>query len=205
MKNPEKTSSHENRRYYRINDVVMLRYRVIDRSRSLVMDTDHTVSEAGVSSGALLEEIDRELGQSLNAVWQESAAVAQALGLLNRKLSVIAAEALEYEETGAHSYEDAMVNISGCGIAFGVKVFLEKDTRLQLHLILRPSQTTLAIRGTVVGCDKRLTSAKTPYWARVNFDKDPQAQETLIQHVVKKQRTQLSSGVLRESRRPMDA
>lgn len=197
-------ASDEQRRYYRINDVVMLRYRVIESGRPHGGDTDHIATEAGVSSGALLEEIDRELSQSLNAVWQESAAVAQALGLLNRKLSVIAAEALEYEETGAHSYEDAMVNISGCGMAFGVKVLLEKDTRLQLHLILRPSQTTLAIRGTVIGCDKRLSSAKTPYWARINFDKDQQTQEQLIQHVVKKQRTQLSSGALREPRRSLD-
>jgi hypothetical protein len=141
---------------------------------------------------ALLAEIDRELNQAINTVWREDPSTARALGLLNRKISVVAAAALQYEEGDAHSYDSAMVNLSGCGIAFEAREAIAAGTRLRLSVILRPSQVTLSIAGTVVGCEERLDSAAMPFWVRVGFDEDLQAQEQLIQHVVQKQGALLS-------------
>jgi hypothetical protein len=175
----------ERRKYYRINDVVMLRYETLDGD-----DDNPALHESGnleISTGALLAEIDRELNRSINRVWQDDPVVAQALGLLNRKLSVIAAQVLDYAETDAHSYDDAMVSISGCGIAFEARESLAEGTRLRLSVILKPSQITLSIAGTVVSSEERLSSGTMPYWVRVGFDDDEQVQEQLIQHVVQKQ------------------
>lgn len=185
------THSTERRKYYRINDVVLLRYEVIPKSP----DGEHFAEETGgleISTGSLLAELDRELNKSINAVWRENPMVAQTLGLLNRKISVIAAQALEYEEAGVHSYDSSMVNLSGCGIAFEGRHALEPGTRLQLSIILKPSQVTLSIAGTVVSSEDRLSSASMPFWIRVDFDDDLQAQEQLIQHVVQKQGALLS-------------
>lgn len=176
----------ERRKYYRINDVVMLRYEVLDDSSAEGGSPD---GESGleISTGSLLAEIDRELNQSINTVWQDYPAIAQALGLLNRKISIVAAAAIAYEENDVQSYDDTMVNLSGCGIAFESREPLNEGARLRLSVVLRPSQVTLSIAGTVVGCEDRLHSTTMPYWVRVNFDDDAMAQEQLIQHVVQKQ------------------
>lgn len=183
----------ERRKYYRINDVVLLRYDVI---QSAPEDAPHGGDTGGleINTASLLAEIDRELNKTINTVWAEHPSVAQALGLLNRKISVIATQSLEYEEEGVHSYDNSMVNLSGCGIAFEAREALTSGLRLQLSIILRPSQITLSIAGTVVSSEERLTSGAMPYWIRVDFDDDLQAQEQLIQHVVQKQGALLSEG-----------
>ncbi|MEM1404400.1 MAG: PilZ domain-containing protein [Pseudomonadota bacterium] len=182
---------NERRKYYRINDVVMLRYEVLDASPAV---TEISSGESGleVSTGTLLAEIDRELNQAINTVWQDSPVIAQALGLLNRKISIVAAQAIAYEESDVQSYDDTMVNLSGCGIAFETRSEIAPETRLRLSVILRPSQIMLSIAGTVVGCEERLASSNMPYWVRVQFDDDAMAQEQLIQHVVQKQGALLS-------------
>lgn len=185
--------SGERRKYYRINDVVLLRYERFSESR----EPGASVGGSGsleVNTGSLLAEIDRELNNSINAIWRENPLLAQALGLLNRKVSVLGAQALGYEEPDAHSYDDAMVNLSGCGIAFEARQAIDIGERLRLSVILRPSQVTLSIAGTVVGCEQRLSSSAMPFWIRVDFDEDPMAQEQLIQHVVQKQGALLSDG-----------
>ncbi len=187
-------SQPERRKYYRINDVVLLRYEVIDDASPDGEVRDGGAGTLEISTGDLLAEIDRELNRSINTVWREHPAVAQAIGLLNRKISVLAAQALGYEEAEAHSYDDAMVSLSGCGIAFESRRALANGTRLRLSVILRPSQVTLSIMGTVIATEDRLTSSSMPHWIRVNFDDDPAAQEQLIQHVVQKQGALLSEG-----------
>ena len=187
------TPGQERRKFYRINAVVMLRYEEMEEPPGDVVIVG---GESGleVSTGTLLAEIDRELNQTINTVWQDHPVVAQALGLLNRKVSIIAAQAIEYEQSDIRSYDDTMVNISGCGVAFESREGLAPDTRLRLSVILRPSQITLSIAGTVVGCEERLASSTMPYWIRVDFDDDVMAQEQLIQHVVQKQGALLSEG-----------
>jgi hypothetical protein len=185
--------SAERRKYYRINDVVLLRYEIVSDDPT----AEQAQGETGgleINTGSLLAEIDRELNKAINTVWREKPAVAQALGLLNRKLSIVASQALDYEESDVHSYDNTRVNLSGCGIAFECREAIAPDTRLQLNIILRPSQVTLSIAGTVVDCEERLSNAAMPFWVRVDFDDDLATQEQLIQHVVQKQGALLSDG-----------
>lgn len=198
MTDQAKTMLGERRKYYRINDVVLLHYERF--SEPLESGTNGGGSGIlEVNTGSLLAEIDRELNNSINTIWRENPLLAQALGLLNRKVSVLAAQALGYEEPDTHSYDDAMVNLSGCGIAFEARQAIDIGERLRLSVILRPSQVTLSIAGTVVGCEERLTSSSMPFWIRVDFDEDPMAQEQLIQHVVQKQGALLSDGTSHDS------
>jgi hypothetical protein len=181
----------ERRKYYRINDVVQLRYERVpeDAGETEILGAAGSLE---VSTATLLAEIDREINQTVNAIWTDHPAVAQALGLLNRKISVLAAQALEGGDSEAQSYDDRMVSLSGCGIAFEAASPIAPGTRLLLSVILRPSQITLSITGKVVGCDERDNSKEFPYWVRVDFDDNVHAQEQIIQHVVQKQGALLS-------------
>ncbi|MEE4110695.1 MAG: PilZ domain-containing protein [Halieaceae bacterium] len=197
----DQVRSAERRQYYRINDVVLLRYEIVpDAAGDEGSGQGIETGSLEISSSHLLAEIDRELNNTINIVWREHPAVAQALGLLNRKISIVAARAFDYEESAVQSYDDTRVNMSGCGIAFEARDEISPGTRLRLNMILSPSQVNLSITGTVVSCEKRLTSSATPCWIRVNFDDDLQAQEQLIQHVVQKQGAQLSDASHRDGK-----
>jgi len=183
----------ERREYYRINDVVFLRYEILTDVPGAPDGAPEETGSVEISAGSLLAEIDRELNKTINNIWREQPSMAQALGLLNRKISILAEQALDYEETESRSYDSAMVSLSGSGIAFEAREKIADGARLRLSMILRPSQVTMTILGTVISCEERLSSASMPFWVRVDFDDDPMAQEQLIQHVVQKQGAMLYS------------
>lgn len=180
MSRESRQQSVERRKYYRIDDVVLLRFDVLEEGLP-------GPRGGGVQSGTeeLLAQLDSKLNRAVNAVWPEHPMVAEALGLLNRKLTIIAAT-LEHNGRDDQSYADTRVNLSGCGLAFEVEEGLDIGTRLHLSIILQPSQITVPIAGTVVDCLQLPGSSRAPCQIRVDFDEDIQAQEQIIQHVVQK-------------------
>jgi len=178
----------ERRSYYRINDTVGLTYRLLGE------DDEHPASlsdNLGVSLTNLIAEIDHEFNQATNTLWHEHPVTAKALGLLNKKLSIIAAHSLQNEEQNLESYDEMMVNISGCGIAFDCAEQLKTGDKLLLSIALKPSHTILHLDGIVISCEKQLTNTGKPYTLRVNFEGNESAQEQLIQHIVQKQCAQI--------------
>jgi len=179
----------ERRSYYRIDDVIGLSYAKLDASDSAQADNHGTL---GMPLTSLFAEIDREFNQATNTLFHENPTIAQALGLLNRKISLIAAHSLREQDYTVESYEEMMVSISGCGLAFGSNEELPVKTRLSLALTLKPADIRVDFTGEVVACEQQGASAEAPYWVRVGLDSNnPAAQEQLIQHIVQKQCAQI--------------
>lgn len=175
----------ERRSYYRIEDIIGLTYSSIDSAEETMPEES---CDLGLPLTSLFAEIDREFNQAVNTLWQESPAMAQALGLLNRKISLIAAHSLRDKDQPVDSYEDLMVSISGNGLGFSSAEELSVGARLRLSLALKPSDINITITGEVVACERLPTHSNHPYWIRVSIDgNNPAAQEQLIQHVVQKQ------------------
>jgi len=194
MKDTSNNTS-ERRRYYRINDVVLLDYEEIENEETSATPGGEASEEAsGVPTNAasLLAEIDRELSVEISSIWPEHPTVAKALGHLNRKISVLAKNALGYEENAEHSYRQTRVKISGSGIDFEANEAFDIGKRLRLSMIIKPSQISISITGSVVSCEGQSDSGDLPYRVRVEFDEDTLAQEQVIQHVVQKQGALLS-------------
>lgn len=178
----------ERRSYYRINDIVGLTYNLLGE------DNQNTASPSenlGLSLTSLLSEIDHEFNQITNTLWHEHPLMAKALGLLNRKLSIIAAHSLQDEEQSIEPYDEMMVNISGCGISFDCTEQLQTGDQLELSLVLKPSNVMIDLEGDVISCEKQLTNTDKPYAIRVSFKENNSAQEQLIQHIVQKQCAQI--------------
>jgi len=183
-------SSNERRGYFRINDIVGLSYSVLEDGGSV-----HKPADAGtvMPLTGILAEIDNNFSQAVNILWQENPTVAQALGALNKKISIVAAHTLQPDDHVMDSYEEIMVNISGSGIGFHCTESLAPKTRIRMSLLLQPSNTELKLNGSVIACENQSSDEKRPYyWMRVCFDDtNPAAIEQLIQHVVQKQYAQL--------------
>lgn len=190
----EATVDHntERRNYYRINDIVGLTYKVLGRDDNAQPSFSDSL---GLSVTSLLAEIDHEFNQVTNTLWHENPTMAKALGLLNKKLSIVAAHSLQDSAFSIDSYEEMMVNLSGCGIAFECTENLSPGTQLQLSLVLQPSNTLLKLAGTVIACEHRPVNVDKPFSLRINFDEDSNHQEQLIQHIVQKQCAHIRSKV----------
>ncbi|MEQ9462674.1 MAG: PilZ domain-containing protein [Haliea sp.] len=177
------TPRSERRKYYRINDDVLLHYRV-----DVSSDDDASPGvQLEVATGAILAEIDRELNHTINRIWARDPDVGRALGLLNRKISVLGSLTAP-TESGAESvsYQRTTVNLSGSGIAFEATERLPEGTAVIIEIGLLPSQSSLRLQGRVVASPEAVTNG-SGYWTRVEFDEDLDQQEELIRHVVQKQ------------------
>ena len=185
----------ERRSYYRINDIVGLRYVIL---KSTEEEPPEKLGDLGMPMTSLFAQIDRELNQTINTLWHENPTLAQALGLLNRKISLIAAHGQREEGQTIDSYEELLVNISGSGLAFSCIEELPVGTRLRLLLALTPSDIHINFTGEVVACEQSPKNSTHPYWIRVTLDSDnPAAQEQLIQHIVQKQCAQVDTSRVR--------
>lgn len=181
----------EKRSYYRINDSVGLKYSRLESSEDNAV---FAASAAATPLTAELTAIDRELNQLTNSLWSESPLLAQALGLLNRKLTLFGAHALPQEHlTPMNQYREMLVSISGSGMGFNAGEQFEPGVRLGLMLALKPSNIGLSLTGVVTACEPLRESADQGYWVRVNFEPGNEAaQEQLIQHIVQRQCAQTS-------------
>lgn len=181
----------ERRNYFRINDTVGLTYSTREGGEELIPAAS---GDTAVPIMDLLAEIDQNFNQVTNVLWHEKPAIAQALGLLNRKISIIAAQCLQPNSEAVDSYDDQMVNISGCGIAFHCSERLPTDTLLDITTLLKPSNIKLQFTGKVIACEELPEGSSQPFWMRVSLDHDNAgAQEQLIQHIVQKQCSQIES------------
>lgn len=187
----------ERRSYFRINDIIGLTYSRLDGGEEFEPGLD---SETSMSMMELLAEIDQNFNQVTNVLWNEKPAVAQALDLLNRKISIVAAHALQPDDQAMDSYDEQMVNISGCGIAFHSSESFEKDTAMKITTVLKPSHIRLNFTAKVVACEELPEGSDQPFWIRVSLDTDSAgAQEQLIQHIVQKQCSQIAGQEEQES------
>ncbi|MEH6616244.1 MAG: PilZ domain-containing protein [Porticoccus sp.] len=182
----------ERRTYYRINDEVGLTYKILSQDEDIQSSLSGNL---GLSVTSLLAEIDHEFNQATNTLWHENPTIAKALGLLNKKLSIIAANSLSEEGQDIDDYEEMMVNISGCGLSFNCTENLSTGTRLLLTIVLKPANTPLNFTGEVIASANNANNAEKPYSVRVNFDENNNAQEQLIQHIVQKQCAQISKNI----------
>ncbi len=183
--------SHERRKYYRIDDDVLLHYNVLEQSESGATQAEHVE----LSAESVLAELDQELNHAINLVWRDLPEVGRALGLLNRKIAIMGALAgATGAEEDPQSYTPTRVNLSGSGLAFEALEAIPEGTALLIRIRLLPSQSSLRLTGCVVGDPERVAGTDTArYWTRIRFDGNADAQEELIRHVVQKQGALLSA------------
>lgn len=181
----------EKRNFFRINDIIGLSYTTLE-------DDEVFLPGGSVDMGTPLSDqlagIDLEFNRVANTLWHENPTVARALGLLNRKISILDARSPQQKDQPVNFYEEMTVNISGCGMAFHCAKPLPVETRLKVSVVLKPSNIQLHFTGEIVGCEKVSASSTLPYWMRIRIDDDnPVAQEQLIQHIVQKQFAQIDA------------
>ena len=188
----------ERRRYYRIEDRALIKYRVIsdgmlDDERRFIFLNELKVENVR----AALMGIDIRLLEVIDALQQKNRLVAEALDLINRKLMLIErVVALEGGPASSeHSeHELSWVSLSAGGLALTAETPLALNACLAIDMILLPSNHPMRIVGRVIDCR---SDDDGGFSIAIEFeDIRDEDREVLVQHVLRKQ-----SAVLREQRR----
>ncbi len=181
----------ERRRYFRINDDVGMSYRKLEASG----DGARSADDVSITLEHVLQGIDRELNTLVNTLWSEQPSAARAIGLLNRKINVLASRVIEDDINARELASEVVpVNISACGVSFTTPEQFGFGQLMALDITLKPSNTILSLTGKVISCDPATSRGDSAYRLRVDFEGiGADAQEQLIQHIVQRQSAGLAS------------
>jgi len=185
------TDFKERRSYFRIEDVIGLNYCLLEQGEEFCS------TQPGDAVGPfrrLLDEIDVAFNRAANTIWQRDPATAQALGLLNRKLDLIAEQCPPREELPLEHFDEQTASISGSGLAFTTSKPYPVSARLGIALVLKPSHIKLRFTARVVACEPMQEVPNELYLLRIEIDDSNESvREQLVQHVVQKQCNDLNA------------
>lgn len=182
--------STERRRYFRIEDRALIKYRVIgldavERERQFIRLNE--IRAANLHAALL--GLDMRLQELIDDIHDDDRPLAQALELLNRKLNLIErVVALEATPRGApeeREHASSDISMSGGGLALRADSPLELHAYLAVDLVLLPSHHPMRALGRVVDC-RRFTAGD--YSIAIEFDEiREEDRDLLIQHIVRRQ------------------
>lgn len=183
----------ERRQYFRIDDLMGVSFSVLGAQEAKLF-----IEEVKQHNGSIdyASNFDNRIHTLLDACKVQSPLAAELLDLLNKKLNFIVSQ-LDVDTGMVESIDYTMmtVNVSACGMAFVTNQRLNAGQILKLDLKLLPAELKVVTLAKVVACEVRVEEENEPqgkYFLRLSFPQiSPTDQELLIQHVVKKQSTQL--------------
>ena len=185
--------AEERRRFFRINDDVGISWRKLgtEEAKAFARQTREQSGQFDLASN-----FDNRIQTLIDACKIQTPLAAELIDLLNKKMNFIIQQ-MDVDSELIHriAFTQQVVNISACGIAFPCDSALKKNDYVQLDLQLLPSQLQLVVLAKVVDCNKlpedQMVDGQT-HFLRLNFDEiGSNDQEMLIQHIVKRQSSQL--------------
>ncbi len=182
--------SEERRRYFRIDDEMVLAWRVLDKSEKEKRLAQFSQGEIEYPDPTrLFLSLEADIATLIGQLAPRDPNVAQILRLMNRKINLISRGPL----MGSHQstlFDDAPqnVNISACGMAFRVEKALPVGADLQVELVLVPEGSYVLCYGVVINCEKSESVDGRQYRVNVDFiairEED---RDRLIQHIMQKE------------------
>ena len=180
----------ERRRYFRIAERALIKYRVIqedmlDEERKFIFLNEIKVENVH----AALVGIDLRLQDLLSALRRENKLVAEAVDLLNRKLTLLERVVALEHPYGARSeyreHDPTQVNISGGGVSLNANSPLAVNAYLAIDIILLPTNHPMRVIGRVVDCREIDAGG---FAIAIEFeDIREEDRDVLIQHIVRRQ------------------
>jgi len=168
----------ERRRYFRLDDEVVMDFRAISQDEFLHWKENQTLEKNE------LRDLEKELGTLLHHLQSTQPSMARILELINRKINLLhghSSETLEANISGTESR--VRVNLSACGMSFHTDQDPGEDKYLLFNLQLKPSNAMLTLAGTIVAAEQTGDPDK-PWLLRINFEGLRESeQELLIQHL----------------------
>jgi len=190
IKNMIDNQGNERRRYFRVSDLVGIKYRLLSEG-----ERDLATQEKPTSLKSLLGQIEEQITINLASIQNSQPEVHQLLDLFNQKINLAFGHGFAEgaEDEVAQSTRACQVNLSACGIAFPCSEQAALNQYLSIEVTLYPDNACLNLLAAVISCDRFDDgSGEHEYLLRANFVNIGDAdQEILVQHVIQRQVHQL--------------
>jgi c-di-GMP-binding flagellar brake protein YcgR len=188
---------NERRRYFRVTDLVGISYRFLTENES-----ELAAQAQPASLKHLLGQIEDQINVVLQSLRYREPDIHQVLELFNQKINLAFGHGLaDRDQELGQSMRACRVNISASGIGFPSPEPAHLNQHIELDLTLFPSNIRLHLIAAVIACEEfEAPEDDNRYLLRADFVNISDAdQELLVQHVIKRQATQLKE--LREQGR----
>lgn len=191
----------DRREFFRINDTVIVDYKVIDRDNvsNVAHHIAHATSDDEGNEKAQLRAIQNAFSHLIDQINHHDREIARALRMLDDKINLISQSIQRYNNP-VNPNDLTEANLSGGGIAFMVAEPVEIRGHVELHLQLLPTANTVHALATVISCEKILSAPpEKPYHLRMVFTHmDEQDRNLLIKHTLNRQAEMLRGGISSE-------
>jgi|TARA_Y100000310_G_C20585340_1_gene765104 hypothetical protein len=200
MKSNTDENPQERRRYFRIEDTVIVHYEVLTAEEAAQKESE--LKQINLRIPDRLRDTEKELQLLIDKLRIQNPQFANAIELLNVKFNVLKQSQPE-RFVRKHGVEESVkeVSISACGIAFDTHTRLQVDRMVYLDITLLPSDIHILTLAKVVACDPATDKrAQDPWSLRLDFYHLPmEDEELLVQHIVKRQGRLISAQKSRQS------
>lgn len=185
---PKVSIEDERRRFFRIEDLVHLTFRVIDDAE-LAYKAD--LLEKGLVEqfmiNSSLAAVTADMAATLRKIEVNDPDVAQYLKSLDQKIDMIG-RAFMVDEVNAQDNKASAVNLSASGIAFHHEKQIQEGTNLEIKMMLMPSNAGILTYGKVISNEAVEGADGSDYQVRVDFTHlREEDRDLLIRHVIRKQ------------------
>jgi hypothetical protein len=181
----------ERRRYFRIEDEIILSYRAVPADDVPETGTFREHEPDVFTLAAHLEILSAESATLLRKIEREDSILGDYLRILEQKMDLVA-RALVSREDSLCREPARQVNLSASGLSFASEHDFAASDVLELRLVLPPALVGIHAYGRIVYCRPSRLDDAPVYKVGVDFiglrDQD---RDLLIRHVIKKQSQQL--------------
>jgi hypothetical protein len=181
------TDAHGERRYFRLQDEVILACTPLDCASDSNRDTRQ---RDACDLSTELEYLSLDSRRLLRRVEKLEPVLGEYLLNLERKIQAISAYLLDRETATVDSATRCTVLLSACGIGFDSCQPLATGDTVELRLILLPERTGLRLYGRVIHCVPPSATKPLPTVGIEFIDITEQDQEILIAHLLRVERRQ---------------
>jgi hypothetical protein len=180
----------ERRRYFRVTDLIGLRYCVLSGS-----EQELAVQAQPTSLKSLLSQIENQIVIDMAVIQNSQPEIHHLLDLFNQKINLAFGHSIaggEDDNVGS-STRACHVNLSACGIAFTAAESMQLNQHVSLDITLYPSNVRMNLLAAAISCDEfHEVDNDDNYVIRADFVNISESdQEVLVQHVIKRQAIQL--------------
>ena len=179
----------DRRRYFRINDKVSLKYRVvqgIDINAEIVR-TEHEKNTLVEMKNAF-NCIEAKIMSKMPRIEEVSPLVAEVLGMFDKKLSLMESMILHKDDQENSVTETQNVNLSASGMSFESNTPINEDVNLKMEIKLFPEYQFIPLYARVVDCSKKMDDNLYRFNIAVDFIGISESdQEVIMQHVLSRQ------------------
>lgn len=183
----------DRRRFFRINDNVSLKYRVV---QGVDIETEIKRNEHEQNNLAELKNafncIEANIMAKMNRIEEVSPLVAEILGLFDKKLSLMQSMIMHNDDRDNSITDTQNVNLSASGISFVSNTPINEGVNLKMEIVLFPEYQFIPVYARVVDCRRKMDDNLYRFNIAVDFvgicESD---QEIIMQHVLSKQAASL--------------